>query len=85
MTRPLRLLLAALLAVAALAVAACGGDSKEASADTDVNTLLDDTFKGNKDVKSGNLNLALNVDAQNAEGVNGPVTLKISGPFQSLE
>ena len=31
---------------------------------TDVNTLLKDTFKGNKDVKSGKLNLALKVDAK---------------------
>jgi hypothetical protein len=84
-TRSLHTILLALLAALALGVAACGGDDgNEASADTDVDTLLNDTFKGNKDVKSGKLNLALNVDAKNAEGVNGPVTLRVSGPFQSL-
>jgi hypothetical protein len=80
--RSLQALLLALLAALALAVAACGGDD-EASSDTDVDTLLADTFKGNKKVESGKLNLALNIDAKGAEGVNGPVTLKVSGPFQS--
>ena len=82
MNRSLQALLLALLAALALAVAACGGGD-EASSDTDVDTLLTDTFKGNKKVESGKLNLALNVDAKGAEGVDGPITLKVSGPFQS--
>jgi hypothetical protein len=71
-----------LLAALALLVAACGGGSN-ASSDTDVNTLLSDTFKGNKKVESGKLDLTLRVDAKNAEGVNGPLSLRVSGPFES--
>ncbi len=82
MTRSLQALLLALLATLALVVAACGGDD-EASSDTDVDTLLADTFKGNKKVESGKLKLALNIDAKGAEGVDGPITLQVSGPFQS--
>ena len=82
MTRSLQALLLLLLASLALAVAACGGDD-EASSDTDVDTLLADTFKGNKKVESGKLKLALNIDAKGAEGVDGPITLQVSGPFQS--
>ena len=86
MTRSLQAILLALLAALALAVGACGGDDgkgDEASKDTDVDTLLSDTFKGNKDVKSGKLELKLDVDAKGAEGVNGPITMSVSGPFQS--
>jgi hypothetical protein len=75
-------LLLVLLAAFALAVAACGGGDK-ASSDTDVDTLLKDTFKGNKQVKSGKLDLSLRIDAKNAQGVNGPVTVRLAGPFQS--
>jgi hypothetical protein len=80
--RALRPFLLCLLGALALLVAACGGGSK-ASSDTDVNTLLSDTFSGNKKVKSGKLDLALRVDAKNADGVNGPVSLHVSGPFES--
>ena len=84
MTRPLRLLLLSLLAVmVALGVAACGGGGDEASKDTDVDTLLADTFKGNKKVESGKLDLSVRVDAKNTEGLSGPVTLKVAGPFQT--
>jgi hypothetical protein len=86
-TRSLQAILLALLAALALTVSACGGDGgggDEASADTDVDTLLSDTFSGkDKKIESGKLALSLNIDAKNAEGVNGPVTLKIGGPFQS--
>ncbi len=85
MTRPLRLLLLSLLAVLALGVgvAACGGGDDAASEDTDVDTLLSDTFKGNKKVESGKLDLSLRLDAKNTEGLSGPVTVKITGPFQT--
>ena len=82
MTRLLRPLLLCLIAALAIALAACGGGDK-ASSSTDVDTLLKDTFKGDKTIKSGKLNLALNVDAKNAQGVNGPITVRVSGPFQS--
>jgi hypothetical protein len=81
-TRSLQVILLALVAALAIGVAACGGGDS-ASSSTDVNTLLSDTFKSNKNVKSGKLNLTLKVDAKGAQGVNGPVTLSVSGPFQS--
>ena len=83
MTRSLQVILLALVAALAIGVAACGGGGESASSSTDVNTLLSDTFKGNKDVKSGKLNLSLKIDAKGAQGVNGPITINVSGPFQS--
>jgi hypothetical protein len=80
--RPLVFLL--LAAVASLAVAACGGDEKKtASSDTDVDTLLKNTFSGQKKVDSGKLDLTVRIDAKGVQGVNGPITLKLGGPFQS--
>ena len=86
MNRLLRPILLCLLASLMLAVAACGGggDGDEASSDTDVDTLLADTFNGkNKKIESGKLDLSLNIDAKNTEGVSGPIKLSIVGPFQS--
>ncbi len=87
MTRILRPILLCLLASLALVVGACGGSSgggDKASADTDVNTLLADTFNGkDKKVTSGKLDLELKIDAKNTQGVSGPVTVSVKGPFQS--
>jgi hypothetical protein len=81
--RSLQALMLSLLAALALGVAACGGGD-EASSDTDVDTLLKDTFSGqDKKISSGKLDLTLKVDAKNAQGVNGPITLSVKGPFQS--
>ena len=77
------ILLLLLTAVAAVAVSACGGDSKEASADSDVNTLLEQTFSGNKKIESGRVALSLGINAKGAQGAQGPVTVKLGGPFQS--
>ena len=83
MARSLQLLVLSLLAAVALGVAACGGGD-EASSDTDVDTLLKDTFSGkDKKVDSGKLDLSLRIDAKNTRGVNGPITLSVKGPFQS--
>jgi hypothetical protein len=79
-SRPLLFLLIAMLAVAGL-VAGCGGGSSgdEASSSTDVNQLLKDTFSGKKDVKSGKLDLTVDVNA----GASGTFNAKVSGPFES--
>jgi hypothetical protein len=92
MTRLRPALLLALLAALALAVAACGGSDEgggeEASADTDVNELLTQTFTGDKQVDSGNLSMKLQIEAQGGEAASqlqGPVSISLSGPFQTQE
>jgi hypothetical protein len=82
-TRSLQVSLLALVAALAIGAAACGSSGDSASSSTDVNQLLSDTFKGNKNVKSGKLNLSLKIDAKGAQGVNGPITLTVAGPFQT--
>ena len=67
-------------------VAGCGGSDDEASSSTDVNELLTQTFTGKKNVDSGNLDLALKIEAQGGESqVSGPVSISLKGPFQSQE
>jgi hypothetical protein len=87
MTRLRPAVLLSLLLALVFAVAACGGGSDdEASSSTDVNELLTQTFTGSKDVKSGNLDLALKVEAQGGESqVQGPVSISLSGPFQAQD
>jgi len=69
----------------ALVLGACGGsDGDEVSSSTDVNELLTKTFTGTKKVESGNLDLALKIEAQGGSSqLNGPVSLTLAGPFQS--
>ena len=75
-----RLLLICCLALPGVAFAACGG-----SGDEDVDTLLAQTFSGDKQVDSGRLALEARVDARGSERLRGPVELKLSGPFQKSE
>jgi hypothetical protein len=82
----LRPILLCLLVALAAVVVACGGSGggDEASSDTDVDTLLADTFNGkDKKVESGKLALELKIDAKNTQGVSGPVTVSVKGPFQT--
>ena len=84
--RPLAVLLSLLLALAVLVVACGGGSDDEASSSTDVNELLTQTFTGSKEVKSGNLDLALKIAAQGGESqLDGPVSLSLAGPFQAQD
>src|SRR3954453_14598170 len=69
----------ALVGLALSLLTGCGGDAKQASSSTDVNQLLKETFSGKKDVKSGKLDLTVNVDA----GSSGTFDAKVSGPFES--
>lgn len=75
--RPLLLLLA--VAAPAAGLAACGGGGN----DEDVNKVLEETFTGSKKVKSGKLNVAIGLEAKGIQGLSGPVSLKLTGPFQS--
>jgi hypothetical protein len=90
MTRFRPALLLSLIAAVALGFAACGGDDdstgEEASSSTDVNELLTQTFTGAKDVKSGNIDLSLKIEAQGGEAqLDGPVTVSLKGPFQTQD
>ncbi len=68
-------LVALLLAVCAVAVAACGGE--------DVNKLIDQTFSANKQVNSGKVTVDLMVKAKGSPQLSQPVDLRLSGPFQT--
>jgi hypothetical protein len=89
MTRIRPALLLSLIAAVALGFAACGGDDEsgggqEASASTDVNELLTQTFTGSKEVNSGNIDLKLQIEAQGGDsGLDGPVSISLKGPFQT--
>jgi hypothetical protein len=89
MTRLRPALLLSLLAAVALLVAACGGgdsSGEEASASTDVNELLTQTFSGSKAVESGKLDLKLKIESQGGKSeLDGPVSIGLSGPFQSQD
>jgi hypothetical protein len=87
MTRLRPALLLPLVAALALAVGACGGSGdsggEPASADTDVDKLLEQTFTGSKDVSSGKLDLKLKIEARGGDAqLQGPLTITLSGPFQ---
>jgi hypothetical protein len=74
----MRRLLIALFSCALLAfVAGCGGG------DDSVDSLLSQTFAPDKSVKSGRLNAQLDANVQGVQGLDGPVRLRLSGPFQS--
>jgi hypothetical protein len=75
---------ALVLAVSGLAlVAGCGGGGQQASSDMPVDQLLKQTFSGDKQVKSGVLDLSLQVNAQGSSQLKGPLTLRLTGPFES--
>jgi hypothetical protein len=84
MSHRLRPLMLLVIALASLAFAACGGDDEgKATSSTDVNQLLKDTFSGQKNVKSGKLNLVVDIDSSAAGAATGPVSVKVAGPFES--
>lgn len=83
---PLRRILAVLAALALALVlttglAACGGSSS--SGGESVDELLAQTFGKNKPVRSGFLDLGLNLDLQGIQSLSGPVKVTLRGPFQS--
>jgi len=69
------------LVLSAIGLAACGGGGDESSQSPQ--QLLQETFGANKPVKSGNLGLNLDIAAQGLQGVKGPISLKLNGPFES--
>ncbi|HEX7291192.1 MAG TPA: hypothetical protein VF250_08710 [Conexibacter sp.] len=79
----------ALLALAALALvlAACGGDESgggsSGGGSGNAETLLRQTFTGTHDIRSGRADIQLRVDVSGEPSIRGPITARISGPFQS--
>jgi hypothetical protein len=77
-TRHARFVAVALVALLSLfGLAACGGGGE------DPDKVLKDTFSGAKKVASGKLDLTLTLKAEGAPNLRGPVTVKLTGPFQS--
>jgi hypothetical protein len=76
----LRISLLALLVAAAALVAACGSGG---AADDSVDGILKQTFETGKSISSARVALDLNADLNGVKGVDGPVGLKLNGPFQS--
>jgi hypothetical protein len=74
---PARLLILVLAALLAVVPAACGGDRDE-----DVDTILRETFTGDKQVDSGRLALSVSFDARDGEHAQDPVSIELAGPFQ---
>ena len=77
MHRPLLVLFALLACI--FGVAACGGGDD----DVDVDEALRQTFGEDKDIKSGRLDVSLRLDAEGLAQLRGPVTARLSGPFES--
>lgn len=65
-------------AACVVALAACGGSSGNAVG------LLKQTFCGQHTVRSGKLDVALTVTPSGSRTLKGPISLSLSGPFQSL-
>ncbi len=78
------------LAVVALVLAACGGSGDDGGSggssggSGDAATLLRQTFTGTHDIRSGRANVELRVVATGDDSIRGPITLGISGPFESV-
>ncbi|HSS42010.1 MAG TPA: hypothetical protein VLK37_05585 [Solirubrobacterales bacterium] len=79
MTRFRIFALFAVLVAAASVLAACGGSSDSSSSNEDPQKVLENaSLEG---VKSGNLDLSLNVTSEGKEG--GEAEVKLSGPFEA--
>jgi hypothetical protein len=78
-TRPL----IALLILACLGAAGCGGGGGGGGGSADASGILKQTFSGSKNVKSANLNIGFTLNAQGSKSLSGPVSMKLTGPFES--
>ena len=67
----------AMTAASVAALAGCGGSSGDAVG------LLKQTFCGQHTVRSGNLDVALTVTPSGSRTLKGPISLSLSGPFES--
>ena len=70
-----RAFVALLVALCPLALVACGGE--------DPQELINQTFQNTSDVRSGKIDVGLTINAQGSPQLSQPVTVKLTGPFQS--
>jgi hypothetical protein len=75
-------LVLACLTLAALAAAGCGG-GEGASTSPETARLLADTFGAGKPVRSGRIDLTLDVSAKGLPNLREPLIAHVTGPFQS--
>jgi hypothetical protein len=76
--------LLAVLAALVLGLAACGSD--DGGNDEDAAAVINETFGGKKDVNSGKLEMSVSAELEGtgaAANLDEPVSLKLSGPFES--
>jgi hypothetical protein len=76
-----KLLVAVLGVLAAAVLAACGSSSSSSSADAQ--TLLKQTFSGSHKISSGVISFGLTLTPTGSSTVKNPISLSLSGPFQS--
>ena len=69
---------AALVVIAVVAITQTGGDEP-------VDEVLAQTFGEDKSIKSGRLEVSVRVDENVVPNLQGPVALRLSGPFSSTE
>lgn len=69
---------AALVVIAVVAITQTGGDEP-------VDEVLAQTFGEDKSIKSGRLEVSIRVDENIVPNLQGPVALRLSGPFSSTE
>jgi hypothetical protein len=74
-------LVLACLTVAALAAAGCGG-GESASTSPETARLLADTFGAAKPMRSGRIDLTLDVSAKGLPNLREPLLAHVTGPFQ---
>jgi hypothetical protein len=76
----------AVAALAMLGLSACGGGDSSASSES-APTVIKETFSGKKKIDSGKVALTMTAklkgSGEAAQQVKDPVTIKISGPFES--
>jgi hypothetical protein len=74
--------LAAVLLLIATALVACGDGG---GGGEDVDKVLDQTFRSEQKLNSGRLTLDATARLEGAAQLSGPVSIKMSGPFDGLE
>ena len=77
--RPVVVLLVAL----AVTTAACGSSDADTQAPSGAGAVLRETFGPGKPVRSGQVDLAVTVNAAGLPRLGGPLKLSLTGPFQS--